>query len=111
MRVASSAVFILLVGVWAGLMTGCGTNPSRDEARTSICELVSRGAAADGEDVRLTAILSTDGIESSNLTDPKCPGVSIAPYFADRKNLDSTSMNRLKDELWGELGESRGRDC
>ncbi|MBB5877738.1 hypothetical protein [Xanthomonas sp. 3498] len=72
---------------------------------SSICELAQRGKRISGAQVRVRAIFTSDLLERSVITDPKCPSVVVIPFDAEESKLDMESMQRFDAAVAGELSD------
>jgi hypothetical protein len=81
------------------LMSSCASMArSGGLFRTTLCELVASDSNSDGSRVRISAIFQTDGIESSVLSDPACPGSSMALSSENAPGADEESIDSF-DQL------------
>lgn len=74
-------------------------------AISSICELTQRGKEASGAQVRVRAIFTSDLLERSVITDPKCPSVVVIPFDAEESKLDVESIRRFDVAVAGKLSD------
>ncbi|MDY4282971.1 hypothetical protein [Xanthomonas sp. LF06-19] len=75
------------------------------DAISSICELTQRGKEAGGAQVRVRAIFTSDLLERSVITDPKCPSVVVIPFDAEESKLDVESIRRFDAAVAGKLSD------
>jgi hypothetical protein len=65
------------------LLAACGTSPNAltasDPLHVTVCELSAQAARFDGKLVELSAIVESDGLEHTTLTDDACRDTGVAP--------------------------------
>lgn len=85
-------------------VASCATTGKHSNA-TSLCTLASNGAKFDHTIVSFNAVIESDGIEHTALTDNACPGKGIALSITDKAAMQPTVKN-LVDAIFrqGRIG-------
>jgi hypothetical protein len=85
-----------------------GTEVDSSE-RATLCSLVKGGIQMNERQVRMTVIYSTDLLEHTTITDPRCPRSYAVPYDDQNHPEDPSlaSFNRAVEGQYDDLSERK----
>jgi hypothetical protein len=101
------ALVLAIVTLLMSAATG-GTEVDSSE-RVTLCRLVKDGIQMNGRQVRMTVIYSTDLLEHTSITDPRCPR-SYAVSYDDPNHPEDPSLasfNRAVEGQYDDLSERK----
>lgn len=85
---------IFLVTLVLPAVASCATTGAHSNA-TGLCVLASNGVKFDHAIVSFNAVIESDGIEHTALTDDACPGKGIALSITDKASMRPTVKSLL----------------